>query len=83
MPQGLFPMPFQVDHMIAEKHGGETVVSNLALACPHRNLYKGPNIAGLDPASGQVVRLFHPRMCGVSILLGRERISRVAPQPAV
>jgi len=24
-------------------------------------LYKGPNIAGFDPASGQVVRLFHPR----------------------
>jgi hypothetical protein len=41
--------------------GGETVLGNLALACPHCNRYKGPNIAGLDPESGQLVRLFHPR----------------------
>ncbi len=61
MPQSLLPLPFQIDHIVAEKHGGETVASNLALACPHCNLYKGPNIAGVDTASGQVVRLFHPR----------------------
>ena len=34
---------------------------NLALACPHCNRFKGPNIAGLDPESGHLVRLFHPR----------------------
>ncbi len=34
---------------------------NLALACPHCNRYEGPNIAGLDPLTGQLVRLFHPR----------------------
>lgn len=50
-----------MDHIVAEQHGGETVPSNLALACPHCNRYKGPNIAGLDPDSGQLVRLFHPR----------------------
>jgi hypothetical protein len=61
MPQFVFPLPFQIDHIVAEKHGGETVPTNLALACPHCNLYKGPNIAGRDPDSGQVVRLFHPR----------------------
>lgn len=61
MPQSVFPLPFQIDHIIAEKHGGETAASNLALACPHCNLHKGPNIAGVDPVSGQVVRLFHPR----------------------
>jgi len=59
--QAVFPLPFQVDHIVAEKHGGETVPGNLAWACPHCNLYKGPNIAGLDPASNEVVRLFHPR----------------------
>jgi hypothetical protein len=31
------------------------------MACFHCNRFKGPNIAGLDPASGQFVRLFHPR----------------------
>ena len=35
--------------------------SNLALACPHCNRFKGPNIAGLDPESGHPIRLFHPR----------------------
>jgi hypothetical protein len=33
----------------------------LALACLHCNLHKGPNIAGLDPATGQLTPLFHPR----------------------
>jgi hypothetical protein len=61
MPQALFPLPFQIDHIVAEKHGGATVANNLALACPHCNLYKGPNVAGMDPVSGEVVRLFHPR----------------------
>ena len=42
-------------------NGGQTVPDNLALACPHCNRYKGPNIAGLDPVSEELVRLFHPR----------------------
>jgi hypothetical protein len=61
IPQSALPLPFQIDHIVAEKHGGQTVPSNLALACPHCNRYKGPNIAGLDTNSRQLVRLFHPR----------------------
>ncbi len=61
IPGSAFPLPFQIDHVLAEKHGGETAEANLALACPHCNRFKGPNIAGLDPATGQLVRLFHPR----------------------
>ena len=61
IPQFALPLPFQIDHVFAEKHGGQTVESNLALACPHCNRFKGPNIAGLDPDSGQPIRLFHPR----------------------
>jgi hypothetical protein len=61
IPQSALPLPFQIDHIIAEQHGGKTVVDNLALACPHCNRYKRPNIAGLDPASSGLVRLFHPR----------------------
>jgi hypothetical protein len=60
-PQFALPLPFQIDHIVAEQHGGETAQNNLALACPHCNRYKGPNIAGRDPSSGQFVRLFHPR----------------------
>ena len=51
----------QIDHVFAEKHGGQTVESNLALAGPHCHRFKRPNIAGLDPDSGQPIRLFHPR----------------------
>jgi hypothetical protein len=50
-----------VDHIISEQHRGETAPENLALACVHCNRYKGPNIAGLDPLTGELVRLFHPR----------------------
>lgn len=52
-------LPFQIDHIIAEKHGGRTVSDNLALSCERCNSHKGPNIAGyLD---GRHVRLFNPR----------------------
>lgn len=54
-------VPFQIDHIIAEKHGGQTVLANLALACFYCNNYKGPNIAGLDQHTQEIVRLFHPR----------------------
>ena len=38
-----------------------TTTKNLALACYHCNAHKGPNLSGLDPESGALVRLFHPR----------------------
>jgi 5-methylcytosine-specific restriction endonuclease McrA len=52
---------FHVEHIIAMKHGGATEFENLAYACQHCNLHKGPNLSGIDPHSGQVVTLFHPR----------------------
>lgn len=56
-------LPFQIDHIIAQKHGGETIVANLALSCYYCNSFKGPNIAGIDPAGNPdiAVQLFHPR----------------------
>lgn len=53
--------PFQVDHIIAEKHGGPTVESNLAWSCFYCNTYKGPNLSGWDAEEDAVVRLYHPR----------------------
>jgi hypothetical protein len=52
---------FPVDHIIARQHGGLTVLENLAFACLHCNPHKGPNIAGTDPNTSELVRLFHPR----------------------
>jgi hypothetical protein len=34
---------------------------NLALSCPNCNLHKGPNLTGIDPDTGLVCMLFHPR----------------------
>jgi hypothetical protein len=61
MPQDYDVLPFQIDHILALKHGGLTVARNLALACFFCNNRKGPNIAGRDPLTGRIVRLFHPR----------------------
>jgi hypothetical protein len=61
LPQWLDVLPFQIDHIIAEKHHGPTAAENLALCCLNDNLHKGPNIAGLDPQTGALTPLFHPR----------------------
>jgi HNH endonuclease len=61
MPQALDVQPFQLDHIRAEKHGGRTTLRNLALACFPCNTYKGPNIAGYDPVTNSLQRLFHAR----------------------
>jgi 5-methylcytosine-specific restriction endonuclease McrA len=54
-------VPFHVEHIIARQHGGGTAPDNLALACHRCNLRKGTNLTGLDPATGALTRLFHPR----------------------
>ncbi len=52
---------FQVEHIIAIQHGGSDDLENLALACSHCNLHKGPNLSGIDPATGLLEALFQPR----------------------
>lgn len=52
---------YQVEHIVAKQHGGNDDLENLALACSHGNLHKGPNLSGIDPVTGKIVRLFHPR----------------------
>lgn len=61
LPQDAFRRPFHIEHIIAKQHGGETQLENLALACWYCNLKKGPNLAGIDPESGNTVALFNPR----------------------
>ncbi len=52
---------FHIEHVVPRQHGGGDDAANLALACPDCNLHKGPNLTGIDPNTGEVVRLFHPR----------------------
>lgn len=61
LPQAVSKLRFQIDHVIAQKHHGADEFGNLALACFRCNGFKGPNIAGIDPDSGEIVRLFNPR----------------------
>jgi hypothetical protein len=61
LPSDFHPAPFQIDHIIARQHGGDSSLANLALACIHCNRFKGPNIAGLDPFTGTLQPLFNPR----------------------
>src|SRR6185437_12317497 len=61
LPQAAFRRPFHIEHIIAKQHGGQTQQGNLALDCWYCNLKKGPNLTGIDPDSGMVVELFHPR----------------------
>jgi hypothetical protein len=50
-----------IEHIISKKHKGGDDSENLALACIDCNLHKGSNIAGIDPLTGQLTELFHPR----------------------
>lgn len=52
---------FHVEHVIARQHHGSDDVTNLALACHLCNNKKGPNLSGIDPETGQLTPLFHPR----------------------
>ncbi|HKB03133.1 MAG TPA: HNH endonuclease signature motif containing protein [Gemmataceae bacterium] len=62
MLQAFYPtITFPIDHIIARQHRGPTTLSNLALACLRCNSNKGPNIAGIDPVTAKLTRLFHPR----------------------
>ncbi len=52
---------FEIEHIIARKHGGRTVAANLAAACFTCNHHKGTDLAGLDPRTRKLTKLFHPR----------------------
>lgn len=54
-------LPHEPDHIVATQHGGVPAKENLALACFDCNRLKGPNLSSVDPETGAVVPLFHPR----------------------
>lgn len=62
LPEAADFVRYELDHIIAEQHGGQTALENLAYACLDCNRRKGPNIASIDPHTGERTWLFHPRM---------------------
>ncbi|KAF0178122.1 MAG: restriction endonuclease [Limisphaerales bacterium] len=52
---------FHVDHVTPVAASGSTALENLALARVSCSLRKGAREETVDPATGKLVRLFHPR----------------------
>ncbi len=52
----------EADHIISLKHGGTTTGDNLAFACIACNRYKGSDIGSVLSETGDLVRLFNPRI---------------------
>ena len=51
----------EVDHIISEKHGGQTESDNLAYACVFCNRSKGSDIGSIAQSTGLFLRFFNPR----------------------
>lgn len=58
LPEAQAFFPHEPDHVIATKHGGESTIENLALACFDCNRFKGSDIASIDPFNGKLTQLF-------------------------
>jgi HNH endonuclease len=54
-------LSFEIDHIIAIKHGGTNAIENLAYACPHCNQHKGSDFATLLNDFNDIVVLYNPR----------------------
>lgn len=85
LPQQLAPWAtFHVEHIVARQHGGGDELRNLAWSCDRCNLNKGPNLAGRDPRTGTITRLYNPRRSEWSrhfrwdgpVLVGRTAVGR-------
>jgi len=62
--ESIVGMSMELDHLISAALGGLTEEENLWLACSLCNDSKGYRIAAEDPTTGEVVRLFNPRLQG-------------------
>lgn len=51
----------EIDHITPQSRGGSSTEENLALACPLCNSYKSNLVEAVDPESGMMSPLFHPR----------------------
>jgi hypothetical protein len=61
MPHEFDPTPFEIDHIISEKHKGPTLAGNLCLSCFYCNSFKGSDMSGLTADTRKLTPLFNPR----------------------
>ncbi len=60
-PMRYSPDPFAVEHIVPRVAGGGNEPGNLALSCQGCNNLKFVSIEAVDPVTGVMVPLFHPR----------------------
>ncbi len=85
MSQAADDSSFEIDHIIARKHGGPTTEGNLCLSCYYCNSFKGSDLTGLDTKTRRITPLFNPRRhkwvkhfrWERAYLVGRTQIGRV------
>jgi len=61
LPANVAFFSHEIDHIIAQKHGGITEENNLALTCWRCNRHKGSDLGSFDPETGEFSFLFNPR----------------------
>lgn len=85
LPQEFSLYSHEVDHIIAEKHRGRTVVENLCLACLECNRAKGSDFGSFDPETGEIILLYNPRqqIWSEHFLLEGARIVPLSPEGRV
>jgi HNH endonuclease len=55
------PDPFSIEHIIPRSKGGRNDLDNLAIACQGCNNFKYSYIDSIDPITGKLAPLYHPR----------------------
>jgi 5-methylcytosine-specific restriction endonuclease McrA len=60
LPERFSFQPYQIDHVVARKHGGTDEISNLAWACPNCNNAKGSDQGSFDTETGDFVLFYNP-----------------------
>ena len=59
--QKFSPSSFEIEHIVPISRNGSNTLENLALACAQCNSHKSNKVETIDPVSGQMMQLFHPR----------------------
>jgi hypothetical protein len=58
---------FQIEHIVAIKHGGGSELDNLAYACPHCNQHKGSDLVTFLIDYDDLVAIYNPRKMDWSV----------------
>ena len=55
------PDPFSIEHILPRSKKGRSISTNLAFACQGCNNAKYNHVEAIDPLTGKLAPLFHPR----------------------